>query len=1050
MKPQGFSLSAPFIARPIATTLLALAILLSGWAAFTQLPVSPLPQVDFPVIVVNASLPGASPETMAATVATPLERTLGRIAGVNEITSSSALGTTRISIQFDLSRDIHDAGNDVQAGINAARSLLPTGMPTNPTWRKVNPADAPIVILALTSPTLSRGQMYDAASTVLAQRLSQVDGVGQVTVGGSALPAVRVGLNPDALARQGLGTEEIRAAIVAANANRPKGSIDDGERTWQIGANDQARSAADYTALIVGYRNGNPIRLGDIARVEDSVQDVRNAGLSNGRPAVLLVVNRQPNANIIDTVDRIYALLPLLRASIPDSIRLEIVLDRTPTIRASLREVWHSLLIAIALVICVTFLFLGQWRSALIPAVAVPVSLVGTLAVMYLCGFSLNNLSLMALTIATGFVVDDAIIVLENTARHIEEGMEPMRAALVGASEVAFTVVAMTLSLIAVFIPVLFMGGLVGRLFHEFAITLSAAVLVSLVVSLTVTPMMCARLLKGRMAGAVGGEAGSLPRPHIVVRAATRTWRGVSDGYAASLSWVLDHAWLMLLILFATIGLNVWLYTIVPKGFFPQQDTGRMAGSLRADQSSSFQSMQGKLEAFVEIVGRDPAVENVVGFTGGGARNTGFMFITLKPLAERGMSTDRVIARLRPQLTQVPGAQLFLSAVQELRAGARQSNAQFQYTILAEELSLLRTWEPRLRNALAELPELADVNTDIQDRGEQTTITFDRDAAARLGLDMRRIGASLNNAFGQRQVSTIYNPLNQYRVVMEVEPPYRQSPEILRDFNFVTADGRTIPLARVATFGPTNAPLSIQHQGGFASATTSFNLPPGVPLSAAQAAIDRTFAQIGAPSSVYGSFQGTAQLFTRSLATQPLLILAAFIAMYIVLGMLYESTLHPVTILSTLPSAGVGALLALMIARSDFNLIALIGVLLLIGIVKKNAIMMVDFALAAERERGASPREAIEQACRLRLRPILMTTVAALFGALPLALGQGDGAELRQPLGIAIVGGLLASQVLTLYTTPVVYLHLDRMRHFFIRRRARRATGALAGREATA
>jgi multidrug efflux pump len=1049
MKPQGFSLSAPFIARPIATTLLALAILLSGWAAFTQLPVSPLPQVDFPVIVVNASLPGASPETMAATVATPLERTLGRIAGVNEITSSSALGTTRISIQFDLSRDIHDAGNDVQAGINAARSLLPTGMPTNPTWRKVNPADAPIVILALTSPTLSRGQMYDAASTVLAQRLSQVDGVGQVTVGGSALPAVRVGLNPDALARQGLGTEEIRAAIVAANANRPKGSIDDGERTWQIGANDQARSAADYTALIVGYRNGNPIRLGDIARVEDSVQDVRNAGLSNGRPAVLLVVNRQPNANIIDTVDRIYALLPLLRASIPDSIRLEIVLDRTPTIRASLREVWHSLLIAIGLVICVTFLFLGQWRSALIPAVAVPVSLVGTLAVMYLCGFSLNNLSLMALTIATGFVVDDAIIVLENTARHIEEGMEPMRAALVGASEVAFTVVAMTLSLIAVFIPVLFMGGLVGRLFHEFAITL-AAVLVSLVVSLTVTPMMCARLLKGRMAGAVGGEAGSLPRPHIVVRAAARTWRGVSDGYAASLSWVLDHAWLMLLILFATIGLNVWLYTIVPKGFFPQQDTGRMAGSLRADQSSSFQSMQGKLEAFVEIVGRDPAVENVVGFTGGGARNTGFMFITLKPLAERGMSTDRVIARLRPQLTQVPGAQLFLSAVQELRAGARQSNAQFQYTILAEELSLLRTWEPRLRNALAELPELADVNTDIQDRGEQTTITFDRDAAARLGLDMRRIGASLNNAFGQRQVSTIYNPLNQYRVVMEVEPPYRQSPEILRDFNFVTADGRTIPLARVATFGPTNAPLSIQHQGGFASATTSFNLPPGVPLSAAQAAIDRTFAQIGAPSSVYGSFQGTAQLFTRSLATQPLLILAAFIAMYIVLGMLYESTLHPVTILSTLPSAGVGALLALMIARSDFNLIALIGVLLLIGIVKKNAIMMVDFALAAERERGASPREAIEQACRLRLRPILMTTVAALFGALPLALGQGDGAELRQPLGIAIVGGLLASQVLTLYTTPVVYLHLDRMRHFFIRRRARRATGALAGREATA
>ncbi|MCE2949637.1 MAG: multidrug efflux RND transporter permease subunit [bacterium] len=1045
MKPAGFNLSAPFIARPIATTLLTLAILLSGWTAFTQLPVSPLPQVDFPTIVVNASLPGASPETMAATVATPLERTLGRIAGVNEITSSSSLGSTRIAIQFDLSRDIHDAGNDVQAGINAARSLLPTGMPSNPTWRKVNPADAPIVILALTSPTLSRGQMYDAASTVLAQRLAQVDGVGQVTVGGSALPAVRVGLNPDALARQGLGTEEIRAAIAAANANRPKGSVDDGERTWQVGANDQARSAADYIPLIVGYRNGNPIRLGDIAKVEDSVQDLRNAGLSSGRPAVLLVVNRQPNANIIETVDRVYALLPLLRASIPDTIQLDIVQDRTPTIRASLREVWHSLLIAIGLVICVTFLFLGQWRSALVPAVAVPVSLVGTLAVMYLFGFSLNNLSLMALTIATGFVVDDAIIVLENTARHVEEGMEPMRAALVGASEVAFTVVSMTLSLIAVFIPILFMGGLIGRLFHEFAITLSAAVLVSLLVSLTVTPMMCARLLKARISR--GGD-GQPRRPNLIVRGASRAWRGVVDGYASSLSWVLDHAWLMLLILFATIGLNVWLYTIVPKGFFPQQDTGRMSGSLRADQSSSFQSMQGKLEAFVEIVRSDPAVENVVGFTGGGARNTGFMFITLKPLAERKLSTDQVIARLRPQLTQVPGAQLFLSAVQELRAGARQSNAQFQYTILAEELSVLRTWEPRLRNALAELPELADVNTDIQDRGEQTTITFDRDAAARLGLDMRRISASLNNAFGQRQVSTIYNPLNQYRVVMEVEPRYWQSPEILRDFNFVTADGRSIPLTRIATFGPSNTPLSIYHQGGFAAATTSFNLPPGVSLSAAQAAIDRTFAQIGAPSSIYGGFQGTAQLFTRSLDTQPLLILAAFIAMYIVLGMLYESTLHPVTILSTLPSAGVGALLALMIAKSEFNLIALIGVLLLIGIVKKNAIMMVDFALAAERERGAGPREAIEEACRLRLRPILMTTLAALFGALPLALGQGDGAELRQPLGIAIVGGLLVSQVLTLYTTPVVYLHLDRMRHFFIRRRTRHNLAA-AGTGAT-
>jgi multidrug efflux pump len=1031
MTPPGRNLSAPFIARPVATVLLALAILLSGWAAFTQLPVSPLPQVDFPTIVVNASLPGASPETMAATIATPLERTLGRIAGVTEITSSSSLGTTRITIQFDLSRDIRDAGNDVQAGINAARSLLPSGMPSNPTWRKVNPADAPIVILALTSPTLSRVQMYDAASTVLAQRLAQVDGVGQVTVGGSALPAVRVGLNPDALARHGLGSEEVRVAIAAANANRPKGSVEDGERAWQVGANDQARTAADYIPLIVGYRNGSAIRLGDIARVADSVQDERNAGLANGRPAVLLVVNRQPNANIIDTVDRIHALMPLLRASIPDSIQLDIVQDRTPTIRASLREVWHTLLIAIVLVIGVTFVFLGQWRAALVPAVAVPVSLVGTLAVMYLAGFSLNNLSLMALTIATGFVVDDAIIVLENTTRHIEEGMAPMRAALVGASEVSFTVVSMTLSLVAVFIPILFMGGLMGRLFREFAITLSAAVLVSLVVSLTVTPMMCARLLKARPAGGEGA-----PRRNVVVRGASRAWRAMVDGYSASLSWVLDHAWLMLLILVATIGLNVWLYGVVPKGFFPQQDTGRMIGSLRADQSSSFQSMQGKLEAFVEIVRQDPAVENVVGFTGGGARNTGFMFITLKPLSERRLSTDQVIARLRPQLTRVPGAQLFLSAVQDLRAGARESGAQFQYTLLAEELSVLRTWEPRLRNAFAALPELADVNTDIQDRGEQTTLTIDRDAAARLGLDMRRITASLNNAFGQRQVSTIYNPLNQYRVVMEVESRYRQSPEVLRDFNLVTADGRTVPLSQIARFAPTNAPLSIFHQGGFASATTSFNLPPGVSLSDARAAIDRTFAQIGAPSSIHGGFQGTARLFTQSLDSQPLLILAALVAMYIVLGMLYESTLHPVTILSTLPSAGLGALLALMIARSDFNLIALIGVLLLIGIVKKNAIMMVDFALAAERERGLGPREAIEEACRLRLRPILMTTLAALLGALPLALGQGDGAELRQPLGIAIVGGLLVSQVLTLYTTPVVYLHLDRLRHAVLRRRA--------------
>ncbi len=1026
------NLSAPFIARPIATTLLTLAVLLTGWAGFTQLPVSPLPQVDFPTILVTASLPGASPETMAATVATPLERTLGQIAGVTEITSQSSLGSTRITLQFDLSRDIYSAGNDVQAGINAARALLPSALPNNPTWRKVNPADAPIMILALTSPTQSRGQMYDVASTLLAQRLSQVDGVGLVTVGGSALPAVRVELNPDVLARLALSTEEVRTAIAGANANRPKGAVEDATRSWQIAANDQAMTAADYLPLIVAVRNGAAVRLSDVAEVRDSVQDVRNAGLANGRPAVLLIINRAPNANIIDTVDRITALLPLLRASIPGSIQLDVVLDRTPTIRASLREVERALAISIALVIIVVFLFLGDWRATLIPAVAVPVSLGGTLAVMYLLDFSLNNLSLMALTIATGFVVDDAIVVLENTTRHVEEGMKPLRAALVGASEVGFTVLSMTLSLVAVFIPILFMGGIVGRLFREFAVTLSVAVLVSLAVSLTTTPMLCAKLLRER-----SRELASPPRRGLPVRAARRLWQSVVEGYAASLRWVLDHAWVILLILLATIALNVHLYRIVPKGFFPQQDTGRISGFIQADQGISFQSMEQKLARFIDIVGRDPAVAAAVGFTGGGQRNTGFMFITLKPLAERdGLSSDQVIARLRPQTAREPGARLFLQAVQDIRIGGRSGGAQYQYTLQADELALLRTWEARVRRALSELPQLADVNTDTQDRGEQIAITVDRDAAARLGLDMRRITASLNNAFGQRQVSVIYNPLNQYRVVMESAPRFLQSPQTLEAFVFTTADGRSVPLPAIAAFAPANTPLAVNHQSGFAASTLSFNLPIGVSLSDARSAIDGALARIGAPSSLHGSFQGTARAFTRSMESQPWLILAAFVAMYIVLGILYESTLHPVTLLSTLPSAGVGALLALMIAQIEFNIIAMIGVLLLIGIVKKNAIMMVDFALAAERDRGLGPRAAIEEACRQRLRPILMTTLAALFGALPLALGSGDGAELRQPLGIAIVGGLAVSQVLTLYTTPVVYLLFDRMRHFVLRRRA--------------
>jgi multidrug efflux pump len=1028
------NLSETFIRRPVATTLLTLGVALSGAVAFRLLPVAPLPRVDFPTISVSASLPGASPETMAATVATPLERALGRIAGVTEMTSSSSLGSTNVVLQFDLDRDINGAARDVQAAINASRSLLPSGLPSNPTYRKVNPADAPIMILGLTSESMTQGQMYDAAATVLAQKLSQVEGVGQVTIGGSSLPAVRVELNPATLNRYGIALDDVRLAITANNVNRPKGAVEDATRHWQILANDQAKKAADYIPVIVAYRNGAAVRLSDVAEVVDSVQDVRNAGSLNGKPSVVLLINRQPDANIIETVDRIGALVPFLQASIPAAARLQVVMDRSPTIRASLREVERTLVISVALVVMVVFLFLRNARATLIPTVAVPVSLIGTFGVMYLCNFSVDNLSLMALTIATGFVVDDAIVVLENVSRHLEKGATPMEAALRGAREVGFTVLSMSLSLIAVFIPILLMGGVVGRLFREFAVTLSVAILISLVISLTTTPMMCARLLKAR----------DEKPPGRLARAATRGFDAMLRGYEVSLAWALRHGPLMIVILAATIGLNIWLYVIVPKGFFPQQDTGRLIGFIQADQAISFQAMRQKLDSFMAIVMQDPAVENVVGFTGGARRNSGQMFAALKPVRERRESADQVIARLRVKLAKEPGANLYLQAVQDIRMGGRQASGQYQFTLQADELALLREWEPKVRAALSEIPEIADVNTDQQDKGQQTSLAFDRDTISRLGLTLQQADNTLNNAFGQRQVSTIFNPLNQYRVVMEVAPQHWQSPESLKDVYVVTPGKAAVPLSAFSTFAPTLTPLGVQHQGQFAASTISFNLAPGVALSQAQAAIRASLDRIGVPISVNGSFQGTAKLFQASSDSQVWLILAALLAVYIVLGVLYESYVHPITIISTLPSAGVGALLALLAFGTEFTVIALIGVILLIGIVKKNAILMIDFALEAERTQGLSSRDSIFQACLLRFRPIMMTTMAAMLGALPLALGAGDGAELRRPLGISIVGGLLVSQVLTLYTTPVVYLYLDRFRLWSQRVYARRPWAASA------
>ena len=1036
-----------FINRPVATTLLTLGIALAGILAFTLLPVSPLPQIDFPTISVQVALSGASPDTMASTVATPLERSLGVIAGVSELTSSSSLGNTRITLQFDLSRDIDGAARDVQAALNTAIPLLPTGLTGNPTYRKVNPADAPIMILSLTSNSMSRAQMYDAASTILAQKISQLEGVGQVSVGGASLPAVRVELSPPALNQMGIGVEAVRAAIATTNANRPKGSVEDDNHHWQILANDQAKVAADYIPIIVGYNNGTAVHLGDVAKVEDSQQDIRNDGLANGKKAVVLTINRQPGANIIDTVDRIRAQLPQMRASIPGAIDLDVAMDRTPTIRSSLHEVERTLVMSIALVVMVVFLFLRNARAALIPSVVVPVSLIGTFGVMYLAGFSLNTLSLMALTIATGFVVDDAVVVLENVSRHIENGCTPYEAALRGAREVGFTVLSMSLSLIAVFIPILLMGGIVGRLFREFAVTLSAAILVSLVMSLTTTPMMCARLLKPRSAEKHGW----------FYHGSERIFVATLNRYRITLDWALAHGRIMMLLLTITICFNVYLYNIIPKGFFPQQDVGRLSGNVQADQSISFQSMQEKQKNYMDIVRADPAVDNVVAFTGGGQRNSGFMFVALKPISERKISADQVIARLRPKLAREPGASLFLQAQQDIRIGGRPSNAQYQYTLQSDDMNELRIWEPRIRQALMQLHELSDVNTDAQDKGLQTSLVINHDAAARLGISQSLIDNTLNDLFGQRLVSTIYEPLNQYHVVMEAAPQYWQSPETLKDV-FIIANGAgqypatitsaytqenkiaasgihniQVPLASFAHFEQTFTPLAVNHQGQFAASTISFNLPVGVSLSDATRAIDSAMLKIGVPTSVHGSFQGTAKAFQASLDSQPLLILAALIAIYLVLGILYESLIHPLTILSTLPSAGVGALLALMAFGSEFSIIALIGVILLIGIVKKNAIMMIDFAIHAERHEGLSARDAIHRACLLRFRPIMMTTMAALFGAIPLAIGFSDGSEFRRPLGIAIVGGLILSQLLTLYTTPVIYLYLDRFRSWWLR-----------------
>jgi multidrug efflux pump len=1030
------NISAPFIHRSVGTALLTAAIALAGAVAYLQLPVAPLPQVDFPTISVGASLPGASPEIMASSVAAPLERQLGHIAGVNEMTSSSTLGSTSITLQFDLSRNIDGAARDVQAAINAARANLPANLPSNPTYRKVNPADAPIIILALTSDIYDRGKLYDAASTIIQQRLLQIEGVGQVGIGGGALPAVRVEVNPTLLNSFGLSLQDVSTMLGQQNANLAKGQLADGNTTADILANDQLLKAADYKPLIVAYRNGAAIRLSDVAKVQDGVENIRTAGFLNGKPSIPLIILREPGANIIETVDRIKAALPSLKASIPAGMNMAVVLDRTTTIRASVREIERSLLISIALVILVVFIFLRSPRATMIPAVVVPVSLIGTFGVMYLFGYSVDNLSLMALTISTGFVVDDAIVVIENVSRHLEAGMTPMAAALRGAREVGFTVLSISVSLVVVFIPILLMGGIVGRLFREFAVVLSTAILVSLVISLTTTPMMCSRLLRHRK-----------PEDHgKLYRASEKVFTTLLHAYERSLTVVLRHPAITLVTLLLTIALNIYLFVIVPKGFFPQQDNGTIMGGIQGAQDASFPAMQSAAARFDNLIKTDPAVQNVIAFTGGGgAANSGFIFMALKPLEERKSRADQIIARLRPKLASVPGASVFVQAGQDLRIGGRQSNAQYQYTIQSENLDDLVKWGPILLQRMKALPGFTEVNTDQQNNGLQASLVYDRPTAARLGISPQMIDNTLYDAFGQAQVSTMYTSLNQYHVVMEAAPQFWQGPQGLNAIYLrATNSSSVVPLNAIAHYQPTTAPIAVNHQGQFPSVTLSFNLAPRIALGDAVKTIQQMEQKIRMPGTIHGSFSGTLQAFQQSLATEPFLILAALVAVYIVLGILYESYIHPVTILSTLPSAGVGAVLALLIFQTDMSIIAIIGILLLIGIVKKNAIMMVDFALAAEREEGKNSRDAIFQACLLRFRPILMTTMSAIFGALPLILSTGTGSELRRPLGITIVGGLIMSQALTLFTTPVVYLYLDRLRLWWERAHKKKAGAGMA------